>query len=244
MREAGIEAVLFDLFHTLVDVNDIPGPTTATLLGIDPGLWNRTMLDRATHHALGTETDPVASIRRVAATIDPAIPEEAIRRAAEARPARFRRALTEIRPDVLSSLERLRSHGLKMGLLSNAGLDEIGAWSESPLAPFFDCALFSCHEKLMKPDVAFYGRAARRLGVPSGRCLYVGDGGSREHEGARGAGMRTVLILGMLEKSLPEIAATRPRNTDWIVRTMEELVELIESLRGPERAPDPGGARR
>lgn len=222
------DAVLFDLFHTLIDVNGAPGEATSQILGLDPVVWNTKIMYESDHHALGTVEDPYESVRLIAHSIDPTLPEERIRLAVEARPRRFRHAMIHVRPEVLQALARIRALGCKIGLISNAGRDEVEAWAESPLSPFFDTALFSCHERLMKPDPAIYLRAAGRLGVSPERCLFVGDGGSSEHEGARRAGMTTVLILGMLEESLPELAARRPRNTDYVIRTPAELAGMLE----------------
>lgn len=223
-------AVLFDLFHTLVDVNGAPGPASSEILGIDPAIWNARLMYGARHHALGEVTDPYESIRRVAHALDPAIPEDRIRDAVAVRPLRFRHALLEVPPATLAGLARLEALGLPLALVSNAGLDEVETWPDSPLAPFFAAALFSCHEKVMKPDPEIYFRAAARLGVEPTRCLFVGDGGSGEHGGARNAGMRTVLLLGLLRSSLPSAAASRPRNTDWELGTMDELATLVERL--------------
>ena len=227
-----LRAVVFDLFYTLVDMRHLPAEgSTSDRLGIDPGVWSRQVMEHSPHHALGTEQDPVESIRRIAHAIDPTISLEKIRAAASARPDRFRAALIRVRPEVTAGLARLRAGGLRLGLISNAGLDEIGAWPDSPLAPFFDAALFSCHEGVMKPEVEIYQRAAARLGVPPAQCLYVGDGGSQEHEGANAAGMPTALILGLLRETYPEIAERRPQITRWVVESFDELVALVERVR-------------
>lgn len=227
-----LEAVCFDLFYTLVSMHRLPkGRSTPELLGIDPDVWSRRVMDASPHHALGLEPDPVESIRIIAHAIDPTIPEETIRLAAAERPQRFRQALLTIEPEILAAVQQLHGVGLKLALISNAGLDEIGAWDDSPLAPFFTTALFSCHEGIMKPDTRIYTRAAQRLGVQMQNCLYVGDGGSSEHEGARAAGMRTVLFLGLLAESYPQIAAKRPRITDWVANSVAELTALALRLR-------------
>jgi putative hydrolase of the HAD superfamily len=223
-------AILFDLFHTLVDVNGAPGEASSVILGVDPLVWNAKIMYDAAHHALGLEEDPYESVRRMAHEIDPAIPEERIRAAVAARPKRFRHALVHVRPEILEGLRRLRALGLSLGLVSNAGLDEVVAWPESPLAPLIEAALFSCHEKVMKPDPEIYRRAAARLGVVPSDCLFVGDGGSHEHDGARRAGMRTALFLALLAESAPDLAASRPRNTDYVVASMEALAELVEGM--------------
>lgn len=227
-----LRAVCFDLFHTLVDMRHVPaGTSTPEILGIDPEVWSHKVMEESPHHALGSERDPVESVRRIAHAIDPAIPLERIREAAARRPERFRAALLHVHPDILAALEQIRAAGLRTGLISNAGLDEVAAWDESPLAPLFDATLFSCHEGVMKPDPAIYLRAAARLGTPAAECLFVGDGASREHEGAHAAGMRTVLFLGILEVISPATAARRPRTADHVAHTLAELLTLIERLR-------------
>ncbi len=225
------QAILFDLFHTLIDLRSgASGPSTPEFLGIDPIVWSKKVVEESPHHALGEVTDGYESLRLIVHAIDPVIPEEQIREAARLRPARFRAALLNVRPAILASLTRLRARGLRLGLISNAGIDEVSAWLESPLAPLFDVALFSCHEALMKPNPQIYLRAAEKLGVPPGECLFVGDGGSREHEGARAAGMASVLLLGLLRESYPDIADQRPRIADWTLETFEELEALVLGL--------------
>jgi len=229
--DARLDAVLFDLFYTLIDMRRVSsGISTPEALGIDPAIWSRKVMEDSPHHALGTEVDAVESVRVIAHAIDASLPLARIRAAAAARPARFREALLRVDPQVLAALARIRSLGLKLGLISNAGLDEVASWDDSPLAPLFDAALFSCHEKLMKPDPAMYLRATARLGVRPENCLFVGDGGSSEHEGANAVGMRAVLFLALLQESYPETAARRPRVTRWVIDSFADLVALVEAL--------------
>lgn len=227
-----VRAVLFDLFYTLVSFSDLPvGPSTSEILGIAPEVWSKKLMDDSPHHALGQVEDPVESVRIIAHAIDPTISEEKIQEACLARPDRFRDALTTIRPSVLGGLQRVREMGLKTALVSNAGRDEVEAWDESPLAPMFDEMLASCYVQLMKPDPRIYTLAAKRLGVGVEECLFVGDGGSSEHSGANNVGMQNVLFLGFLRESAPKAAANRPRNTDWVVESFGDLVDLIDRLR-------------
>ncbi len=226
-----VAAVLFDLFHTLISLADLPtGASTSEILGIDPVVWSKKLMNDSPHHALGEVKDPYESIRIIAHSIDPTIPEGLIREACRERPSRFRAALLRIRPEILDGINRLRGLGLPIGLISNASYDEIDAWDESPLAPLFDTMIASCHERLMKPDPAIYRLAAQRLSVPMTNCIFVGDGGSREHEGANNVGMRTVLFLGFLNETSPAMAAARPRITDWVCDSFTEMVDIIERV--------------
>ena len=224
-------AVIFDLFHTLVDLKSAaPGTGTPEILGVDPRQWIQKVIEESPHHALGTIRDPYESVRMIAHAIDPTIPEERIRKAVATRPRRFRAALTQVRPEILTALQTIRDLRLKLGLISNAALDEVEAWDDSPLAPLFDTVLVSCHEGVMKPDPEIYHRAAKRLGVSPEECLYVGDGGSQEHRGAHEAGMRTLLLLHLLRESYPDVAERRARETDYVAETFSDMVALIRRL--------------
>lgn len=79
-------------------------------------------------------------------------------------------------------------------MLSDCGSELCESWPGTPYASRMDAAVFSWQEGYRKPDGRLYATAAQRLGVPAEQCYFVGDGGSREHQGARRAGMTPVLI--------------------------------------------------
>ena len=45
---------------------------------------------------------------------------------------------------------------------------------------------------MQKPEIRIYQEAANLLGVAKSECIFVGDGGSHELEGAKMAGMEAV----------------------------------------------------
>ena len=59
--------------------------------------------------------------------------------------------------------------------------------------------LFSCQVGLKKPDPRIYRLACDQLGVPPERCLYIGDGSSRELSGAAAVGMHPVMLRAVHE---------------------------------------------
>ena len=63
---------------------------------------------------------------------------------------------------------------------------------QSRLYPCFDLIVLSYEAGLQKPDSRIYQKAADLLGAAPGQCLFVGDGGSNELEGAGNAGMKAV----------------------------------------------------
>ncbi len=223
-----INTILFDLFHTLVDVAAAPGATgryTADILGVDREGWHNACF--SDHHDICTPTEHTAVIRRIAHSIDPTIPESSIREAATERQRRFDYALTTVDAETVSFLRLLKGQGMRLGLLSNASTGEVSAWSRSPLAPLFDAALFSCESGTCKPELAFYRMALERLGAEPDRTLFVGDGGSNEHFGAKAAGLRTVLITRYLRRADATALAGRRRYADHEITHLSELRSLI-----------------
>jgi len=195
-----VRAVCFDLFNTLVNVGRVPasvGITTADILGLDPDTWRRACFGE--HHDICGPTDPLDNLRRMAHAIDPAIPEPALRRAVAHRQRRFDHALENVDAGVLESLQALRATGIRLALVSNASTAEVRAWPGSPLAPLFHRTLFSCERGCKKPEPNLYRLALAELGVEANECLFVGDGGSDEHQGAHAVGMRPVLMTWHLD---------------------------------------------
>jgi putative hydrolase of the HAD superfamily len=97
-------------------------------------------------------------------------------------------------PDVLPTLERLRSAGIRMGVISN-----FEEWLERLLeslgvTPFFDVRIISGVEGVEKPDRRIFEIAIERAGVRPEDCVYVGDSVSFDIEPAGSIGMFPVLV--------------------------------------------------
>lgn len=223
-------AVIFDLFHTLISLEAVgaAGPALHELLGVPPERWNPVWLKHEDGRARGRYRTNAEVLALMAPELGLAHEPERWAALCAQRKARFRRALVEIEPDVLEALGALRARGLKLGLLSDADCEEVEAWPDSPLAACFDCALFSCHEGLRKPEPEFYLRLCERLGVSTEACLYVGDGRSDEHLGARRVGMTPVLITRHLAQIAPERIPLLAPRCDHVVTSVWEVVGLVE----------------
>ncbi len=223
------QAVVFDLFWTLISLESIGarGPRLCDELGVAAERWDPVWLRYEDGRARGRYGSTEEVLACIAADLQLPPDPERLNAVAVDRRARFRRGLMEIEPQVLTGLGELRALGLRLGLLSDADCDEVAAWPDSPLQPYFDCALFSCHTGLRKPDPAFYLRLCEKLGVNPRRCLYVGDGRSDEHIGARAVGMTPILMTAHLSRYLPErIALIAPR-CDHVVESVGEVVALV-----------------
>jgi putative hydrolase of the HAD superfamily len=96
--------------------------------------------------------------------------------------------------DVIPVLERLRSAGLTLGIVSN-----FEEWLERLLErlgvrELFDVRVISGIEGLEKPDPRIFLLAMDRVGVEPNRSVYVGDNPALDVEPARAVGMFPVLV--------------------------------------------------
>jgi putative hydrolase of the HAD superfamily len=210
--------VLFDLFHTLASV---PPPGAAgeapvpDILGVPTAEWHRLYYeDDILGRCLGRVVDGVEAMRTVTHLIDPTVPEERIVAAVESRRRRFETGLIEIESGILCGLDRLRTAGIRTALVSDAGADDVEGWPRSPLRERFDAIVFSYRLGVRKPDARVYQRALETIDIRPADAIFVGDGGSDEHRGAREVGMRTVLVT-RLAALRPETLAVRREHVDW-----------------------------
>lgn len=225
------KAIISDLFNTLVSVGDVPlsvGRLTADILDVDADEWNNACFGAL--HEVCQPTRHVDVIKVLAWSLNPDISLARIEQASDERQARFDHALVHAQASTLSALTALRQRGLRLALVSNASTGEVAAWQGSPLAPFFDHAVFSCECGYKKPELAIYQLALESLGIAASECLYVGDGGSQEFRGAREAGLYTVLTSEFLKPMrYQRVLAEQAGMIDTEVTCLRELLRIIEA---------------
>ncbi len=222
------DAVIFDLFGTLIDSlsrreYERVLAEMAGVLGIPCGdfvrLWLATSYERAVGILASSEANIAHCYRALGREGGPAGVADAV----EIRTRFTQRALVP-RPGSTETLLALRAAGYRLGLISDCSSEVSLLWSGTPFAPLFDEALFSCAVGLKKPDPRIYQLACDRLGVPPERCLYVGDGGSRELSGAAAVGMRPVLLRAAHEDASD---AHRIDAEDWDGPTIAALPDVL-----------------
>ncbi len=222
--------IIFDLFHTLTGPEqDLTGyPKTNQVLGIDDATWQRASIATRQWRMGGKVRDPFAIVRAMADVIDPAIPDSIVREAASARVRRSAHALNTVPPENLVLLQRLRSRGLRLGMISNLDPADISAWPTCALASQFDAAILSCEVGLVKPDPAIYALCLDRLSLAGSDCIYVGDGAGGELVGARSAGCHTVLFTGVIDHLWPERIPGLAEAADDSIDRLDDLLPLLE----------------
>src|SRR5262249_12943708 len=124
------------------------------------------------------------------------IPEEEIAEHGE----RFQRIHREaslwrvVRQGTFETLERLKSRGFKLGIVSNAEGQIEGDSRRFGLAPFFDVTIDSHVVGVAKPDPRIFQIALERLGVAPEEARFAGDIYSIDVIGARAAGIDGAIV--------------------------------------------------
>jgi putative hydrolase of the HAD superfamily len=205
-----VRAIVFDFFGTLTDPRAEIGRrtafgATAAALGVPAdGFW-AAMAASYPERIVGRYGDTRSTLAAIARQCGVSPTGRQLDAAVTVHAAGAERVRPP-RPGALELLDRLRADGYRLGLISDCSSELCEAWASTPYASRIDVPVFSWREKCRKPDQRLYAAATDRLGVPAAGCWFVGDGGSREHEGARRAGMRPVLVTN---EAFPEVRELR-----------------------------------
>ena len=233
-------AVVFDLFHTIVDPEDFRPKEhrrteqVAKLLGVDARkfstYWFETMTLRDTSRAMSPLHLVETFLAREGLQRDRALLTQV-----DCELGRFQdMALLNPRPEVVSALQALRSRGLKLGLLSNCDEREVRDWAKSPVAQFFDSVCFSFDLGVVKPDPRSYNTVLERLGEAPKNAAFVGDGGSNELEGAKAAHFKLVVFMEGFVASNAEYTPSKIQElrkvADVTIRRLDELPPLFKPV--------------
>ena len=144
----------------------------------------------------------------------------------EIRNQRMEKALTEIHPQILSALQKLKQNGVQLCLISNADIIDKKHWGTSPLYKLFDCAIFSCDVGIVKPDKAIYQLAFEKMNATAPHCYFVGDGGSNELAGAKECGITTILTEFLTSKPT-NVRENILKSADYVVAEFKDIIEII-----------------
>jgi FMN phosphatase YigB (HAD superfamily) len=133
-----------------------------------------------------------------------------------------------LQQDAKHVVSELSRRGYHLGIISNViTAKEIPEWLEADgLTQYFKAVVLSSITGHRKPDPEVYWDAARRIGVPPNKCVYVGDNLARDVVGTRKAGFGMIVILispQELEKN-PPTSENRP---DVIIHEFKQLLDIF-----------------
>ncbi len=227
------DAIIFDLYGTLVD--NFEGAAyrhivhlQADIFGIDrPAFWNAWTCEAVrARRTAGQYASFEDNLQDVCRRLGLAYDASRLPIANEVRMQCTRENLLP-RDGVIETLQLLRATGHKIGLISDCSWETPAAFAVTAMAPWIDACVFSCVEKLKKPDERLYRLACERLGVLPDRCLYVADGNRNELAGARAVGMDAALICAPHEES---IVLQRPEAAAWTGPRVGSIPEVLRLL--------------
>ena len=191
-----IKAVIFDMFETLVTLFE--GRTyfsenMAKDIGADitefRKAWHKSEHDRSIGRM--TMKEGIADTLRNLGMYD----EKTVDMLFGNRLAALGDTFAAIPEASVELLKGLKKRGIKVGLITNTFSDERDLIRASELFPYFDAAMISYEQGVLKPDPSMYLKIMEEFGVKPEECLYVGDGGSKELYAARDLGMNAVQAL-------------------------------------------------
>lgn len=125
--------------------------------------------------------------------------------------------VVEVFPEVPSTLDELRSRGLKMAIVSDnwSGLDQI--YDRLGLGRYFDAFIVSEEVGCCKPDPRMYWTASEALGLAPHQCLFVDD-----HAELVAAALALGYAGVTIDRTGTEPAGDVPR-----IASLDELLRLV-----------------
>ena len=224
------EAVIFDLFGTLVDdfgssAGQMPQEMAAALAVPCEQfmeIWRQT----AEMRIIGAFETVEANIKYVCDAMEVEPASEQIAKAVEIR-MKYMRQMLKPKPDAIKTANQLKSQGYKTGLISNCSIEIPILWEETAFAEAIDTPVFSSLERLRKPDTRIYHIACERLGLTPEACLYIGDGEDHELAAAAKVGLHAVLI----QTSARNTSRSHQEAREWQGTTIANLAEVLRLVK-------------
>jgi HAD superfamily hydrolase (TIGR01549 family) len=127
--------------------------------------------------------------------------------------------------DAISVLQKL--HGkYKLGLISNFGIPECGRQllDRFGLSKFFDITLISGEINVRKPSPKIFERALKALDLHASRAVFVGDMLDLDIMGPKKVGMKTILI----ERRALALHHHPEAKPDKIIKSLYELLGILD----------------
>jgi len=122
--------------------------------------------------------------------------------------------------DVADALRALRARDVRLGLISNSHRCLASFQSHFELDGLISAAVSSSDHGFMKPHPEIFRAALDLMRVPAAEAAMVGDSLAHDVAGARGVGMRGILLA----------RGGVPENMDQdveVIRSLDELVHLV-----------------
>lgn len=133
----------------------------------------------------------------------------------------FEQGITwEVLPRCHKSLSRLKSAGLKLGVVSNFDERLEKTLVIHDLAKYFDFLVTSVSVNVEKPDPAIFRHALKLSGTDSWNAAHVGDDIYNDYQAAKGAGMHAFLLTN---ETPPTEEILKHVEEEDVINSLQEL---------------------
>lgn len=224
------QAVIFDLFGTLVDDFAFSTKQTnvdfATVLGVPHEPFTENWRQTSAMRIDGTFQTIEASIEYVCDAIGTQVTTEQMNNAVEMRLQQIRQVLKP-KPDAAATLRRLKGDRYKIAVLSNCSIEIPILWPETSFVTLFDATVFSSRERLKKPDPQIFQLTCERLGVAPKQCVYIADGENYELAAAAKVGLHPVLIRNVSADNRKDLFREAKEWQGSAITTLSEVPALV-----------------
>ena len=223
------DAVIFDLFGTLVDNFSLVGhervlKNMASILSVPSEAFVHLTVSTFHERATGVYPDTEAFIRYACAALGGNPGEDNIKSAVQIR-ADYELQSMVPRDGALETIKKLKTMGYQIGLITNCTAEAPDLWDQTPFDSLIDIAVFSSSVGHMKPDPEIYKLTCEKLQVAPEKCLFIGDGSNKELTGATQVGMDAI-HLRIADEELEDTYLIE--NEDWKGTSISALNEVLE----------------
>ena len=225
MIDRPIKAILFDMYGTLLFEEgglEFRYEEMARRAGLDVDAFIKAR-DLSMHESLtGAIPDGVARAEVILKDMG-LDPTEAQRRRLAQAEEEARLPAVHLYPTTIPTLRTLRKEGYRLGLVSDCTYFWRPVLRRMDLENRFDAITLSCEAGTTKPDPRMYLSTCEALGVKPEECVFVGDGGSSELQGARSLNIVAVL----LDQEWGVSRQSEHHDYDFCINDLSELLELL-----------------
>ena len=237
-----VKAVLFDLFETLVTESRTRPAGVSSLapdLGCEPTAFRRQWKALRPAVQIGRLSFGQA-LRDITTTLGSHADDAAIERICDERVRAKRGPFAQAEQPIVTMLDHLRSRNVRLGIVSNCFAEDVAAWSQCALAPYFECTVFSFEAGVAKPDPESIWRPPGVWGLqrrPPGSSATVHRRNCRVRSG-RSSRVQSTLVPETLA-ALQGRAVVRPRasrasTTSWRSWNNRSGRSILSSRPAPE----------
>jgi len=209
-----IRAVFFDLFETLItewENGKKKASYSTHKLGLDTNVFSKEWKLCKALQTIGKYPNYSSAIIDIAKNNNVYVDKMLLEFLEQERIEGKSKPFLTIESDIIFTLQELKNKQIKIGLISNCTHEDITAWESSELAPYFDDVIFSFNAGVAKPNQEIYKLACERLNVKPEFCLFIGDGGSNELQGATEFGMKAYQATWFQPRRISEKVSKYPK---------------------------------